>query len=251
MGKKGHIININNLSKSYNQLKILNDLSLNIKQGEFVSFIGPSGCGKTTLLRIIGGLLDYENGEVLINDDSSELALMKRRFGIVFQKPTLLNWRTTYENIILPLQIIRNEKIPENIDELIKLVGLEDFKEHYPHELSGGMQQRVAIARALSFDPPILLMDEPFGSLDAITRHNLNLELLSIWEKTKKTIIFITHDIREAIFLSDRIFVLSDRPAEIKDIVDVNIKRPRDIYAADNKKFIELHKKLNNLLKNE
>ena len=209
------------------ELKALKDISLQIFAGEFVSLVGPSGCGKTTLLRILGGLLQAENGMIRI--DSQALTQPRQEIGFVFQNPTLMPWRTVLRNVTLPLEV-RGENGDEHKKramELLDLVGLLGFENSYPHELSGGMQQRVAIARALVYDPSILLMDEPFGSLDAITRSQMNLELLRIWQATGKTIVMVTHNIGEAIFLADRVLIMSARPGHIQAAVPVDLPRPR------------------------
>jgi NitT/TauT family transport system ATP-binding protein len=209
------------------ELKALKDISFQILAGEFVSLVGPSGCGKTTLLRIVGGLLEPEKGVVRI--DGQVLTQPHQEIGFVFQNPTLMPWRTVLKNVGLPLEVRGKNGDGHNrrAMELLGLVGLLGFENVYPHELSGGMQQRVAIARALAYDPSILLMDEPFGSLDAITRSQMNLELLRIWRATGKTIVMVTHNIQEAIFLADRVLIMSARPGHIRAIMPVDLPRPR------------------------
>jgi NitT/TauT family transport system ATP-binding protein len=209
------------------ELKALKDISFQIFEGEFVSLVGPSGCGKTTLLRIMGGLLQPEKGAVRI--DRQVLTQPRQEIGFVFQSPTLMPWRTVLRNVTLPLEV-QGKDGDESRDramDLLGLVGLLGFENSYPHELSGGMQQRVAIARALVYDPSILLMDEPFGSLDAITRSQMNLELLRIWRATGKTIVMVTHNIQEAIFLADRVLIMSARPGHIQATVPIDLPRPR------------------------
>ncbi|MFQ5886950.1 MAG: ABC transporter ATP-binding protein, partial [Anaerolineae bacterium] len=200
-------------------LRALRDISFEVGSGEFVTLLGPSGCGKTTLLRILGGLLEPAAGKIYI--DGHLLSKPRREVGFVFQAPSLLPWRTVLRNVTLPLEIQKQNGLPakEKALELLELVGLLGFENAYPHELSVGMQQRVSIARALIHDPSILLLDEPFGSLDAITREQMNLELLRIWEASKKTVVMVTHNIQEAIFLADRVLIMSPRPGHIEAIV--------------------------------
>lgn len=209
------------------EIRALKDISFQIFEGEFVSLVGPSGCGKTTLLRIMGGLLEPEKGVLRI--DGQVLTQPRQEIGFVFQNPTLMPWRTVLKNVTLPLEVRgdNGDGYKERALELLGLVGLAGFENSYPHELSGGMQQRVAIARALVYEPSILLMDEPFGSLDAITRGQMNLELLRIWRATGKTIVMVTHNIQEAIFLADRVLIMSARPGHIQATVPVTLPRPR------------------------
>jgi NitT/TauT family transport system ATP-binding protein len=227
----------------------LSDIDLDIEQGEFVSVVGPSGCGKTTLLHLAAGILEPTNGLVEINGvDVNGPDHNRNELGLVFQHPVALQWRSVKKNILLPAQILReNGEITEDMDyyrqraeDLIELVGLEGFGDAYPNELSGGMQQRVTITQSLIYEPSVLLMDEPFGSLDAMTKDELNLELLRIWRETEKTILFITHDLDEAIFLSDRIIILSPRPGEIVDDVEIDLPRPRDEETRGSERFVEL-----------
>lgn len=208
-------------------LRALRDISFEVGAGEFVTLLGPSGCGKTTLLRILGGLLEPAAGKIYI--DGHLLNKPRREVGFVFQAPSLLPWRTVLRNVTLPLEIQKQNGLSakEKALELLELVGLLGFENAYPHELSVGMQQRVSIARALIHDPSILLLDEPFGSLDAITREQMNLELLRIWEASKKTVVMVTHNIQEAIFLADRVLIMSPRPGHIEAIVPIDLPRPR------------------------
>ena len=229
-------ISVNNLNKIYTKKKssathALSDINFNIKKGEFVSILGPSGCGKTTLLNILAGLLSKSAGSAKIA--GREVLKPLKEVGMVFQAPTLLPWRTIKENIMVPVEVQKLDKSyhSKRADELIKMVGLVGFEDKYPHELSGGMQQRAGICRALVHEPAVLLMDEPFGALDALTREYMNLELLRIWKDSGQTIVFVTHSITEAVFLSDRVIVLSPRPGRIAEIVDIPIKRPRDLSA--------------------
>lgn len=246
------ILKAEKLIKYYGDLHVLNNINFDVNEGDFVSIIGPSGCGKTTLLKIIGGLMKPTEGRIKILEEPVESALKQRKFGFVFQNPVLLPWRNVIKNIELPLEIASDKNYNNLPKDLLKIVGLEDFGEYYPNQLSGGMQQRVAIARALIFEPSILLMDEPFGALDEITRNQMNSELLRIWQaETEKTstVIFITHSIPEAVFLSDRVIVLSKRPAHIEKIIDVNLPRPRNTETKQSKKYIDLIECLRKALK--
>lgn len=248
------IVKIKKITKYYNNLHVLDNVSFDINEGKFVSIIGPSGCGKTTLLKIISGLIKPTNGNIIIKGSPVEIALERREFGLVFQNPVLLPWRNALRNIELPLEILNYKSSRNSPRKLLEVVGLKGFENFYPNELSGGMQQRVAIARALTFEPLILLMDEPFGALDEITRNRMNLELLRIWKEEKaktSTIIFITHSIPEAVFLSDRIVVLSYRPARVEKIIDVNLPRPRKTEIKYSKNYIELIGCIRKLLKED
>jgi NitT/TauT family transport system ATP-binding protein len=228
------LIVVSSLEKTYarrgrTQVQALAGISVEIGAGEFITIVGQSGCGKTTLLKILAGLLQRSAGSVTLRGQSVDEP--SRDIGIVFQDPVLLPWRTVFDNVMLPVEVLgldRRSSAKRGMD-LLGLVGLRRFEEKYPHELSGGMRQRVAIARALVHDPSLLLMDEPFGALDAMTREFMNLELLRIWKESGKTIVFITHSIPEAAFLADRVIVMSARPGRIKEIVEVRLPRPRDL----------------------
>jgi NitT/TauT family transport system ATP-binding protein len=238
---------LENVDFSYNQnFKVLQDINLSVNNQEFVAILGPSGCGKTTLLKMIGGLFQPTSGKILIQNKPVQHAKKNKFFGFVFQDHTLLPWKTVIENIELPCKIIKYPTA--NCEDLLKLIKLQEFKNKYPHQLSGGMKQRVAIARALSFNPRIMLMDEPFGSLDDITREYLNIELLRIWQNIKNTVVFVTHSIPEAVFLADKVIVLSDRPGTIKKIIDIRLPRPRDINMKYTPEFNSLVKNIRGYL---
>jgi NitT/TauT family transport system ATP-binding protein len=232
-------------------VKALDDVTFDIPVGTFVSLIGPSGCGKSTLLRLVAGLSNTTGGRIVVNGIDPIEARRRRQFGIVFQSPVLFDWRSVAANIALPLQITGRPKteIDARVTELAELVGLSEFVGHHPYELSGGMQQRVAIARALSFEPPFLLMDEPFGALDMITRDRMATELLRIWSSTPgTTVMFITHSIPEAILLSDRVVVMSARPGRVTRIVDIDLPRPRTEAIRESPEFFALDTELRRLL---
>jgi NitT/TauT family transport system ATP-binding protein len=224
-------IAVNELSKFYStsdgSVHALEQISFSVGEGEFVAVVGPSGCGKSTLLKVLAGLLPPSKGAALLR--GTPITGPRRDIGVVFQSPVLLPWRSVLDNVLLPVDVQRlgRDRNLKVATDLLRLVGLDGFERRYPWELSGGMQQRVAITRALIHDPAILLMDEPFGALDAMTREQMNLELQRIWLERKKTVLFITHSIPEAVFLADRILVLTQRPGRIIDDVQVKIPRPR------------------------
>ncbi len=220
----------------------LSDVDLSVAPGDFVSFIGPSGCGKTTLMRVIADLEKPTAGEVSVNGVSPEAARLARAYGYVFQAPALYAWRTVERNVMLPLEIMGmgKDERRRRAAEYLDLVNLKGFEKKFPWQLSGGMQQRVSIARALSFEPDLLLMDEPFGALDEITRDHLNEQLLRLWERTGKTVIFVTHSIPEAVFLSSRIVVMSPRPGRIIDVIDCNLPPDRTLDARETPEFLEI-----------
>ena len=234
-----------------NQVHALKDIDLVIQPNEFISLIGPSGCGKSTLLRVIGDLITPTSGELTINGKSAHQARIDRDYGMVFQAATLYEWRTVAKNVQLPLELMKysNNKKETRTREMLELVELDDFAKHYPWQLSGGMQQRVAIARALAFEPSILLMDEPFGALDEMTRERLNLELLSIWEKTHTTVIFVTHSITEAVFLSTRVIVMSARPGRLTHDITIDLPQPRNTATRENVRFFELETEVREALR--
>jgi NitT/TauT family transport system ATP-binding protein len=224
------------------QVEALSHVNLQIAEGEFVSFIGPSGCGKTTLLRLIADLEQPTGGRLMVNGLSAGEARLKRAYGYVFQAPALYPWRTIEKNIMLPLEImgVPDSERRERVRRYLALVNLAGFERKYPWQLSGGMQQRASIARALSFDPALLLMDEPFGALDEIVRDHLNEQLLRLWDKTNKTVAFVTHSIPEAVFLSTKIVVMSPRPGRIIDIIDSNFPRDRTLEIRETPEFIKI-----------
>ncbi len=220
----------------------LADVTLDVRAGEFVSLLGLSGCGKSTLLRLIGDLLQPTQGRLLVKGKSAARARRDRDYGIVFQAPALYDWRSVARNVQLPLEIqqVPRQERERRTTELLRLMNLHEFAGSYPWQLSGGMQQRVSIARALSFRPSILLMDEPFGALDEMTRERLNGELLTIWAQTGTTVIFVTHSIPEAVFLSDRIVVMTPRPGKIERIIEVDLPRPRGAETREDERFFRL-----------
>jgi NitT/TauT family transport system ATP-binding protein len=234
-------ISVRNLSKSYPSpdgcVNALQEITFSVREGEFVAVVGPSGCGKSTLLKILAGLLLPSNGEACLG--GAPINGPRRDIGVVFQSPVLLPWRSVLENVLLPVDVqhLAGEGYRKAALELLSLVGLQEFAHRYPWELSGGMQQRVAITRALIHDPAMLLMDEPFGALDAMTREQMNLELQRIWLERKKTVLFITHSIPEAVFLADRVLVMTPRPGRITDVVTVDIPRPRRLEAMNVPEF--------------
>ena len=223
-------------------VQALSGVDLRIARGEFVSFIGPSGCGKTTLLRAVADLESPTAGEIRVNGMSPHEARIRRAYGYVFQAPALYPWRTVAANIALPLEIMGIDRAErkKRVERGLELVNLKGFGQKFPWQLSGGMQQRASIARALSFDPDLLLMDEPFGALDEIVRDMLNQQLLELWAKTGKTALFVTHSIPEAVFLSTRIVVMSPRPGRIHDVIECNFPRDRTLDIRETSEFLEV-----------
>ena len=244
MTANSSVVSLRRVSKSFEKggVVALRSIDLDIAPGEFISLIGPSGCGKSTLLRIVGDLIQPTEGEIVVNGKSAHQARLDRDYGIVFQDPVLYDWRTVAKNISLPLEMLGwdRRRRAERVRELVELVELGGFESHHPWQLSGGMQQRVSIARALSFSPALLLMDEPFGALDEMTRERLNMELLRIWERSGSTVIFVTHSIAEAVFLSTRVVVMSARPGRITGIVEIDLPRPRAVETREQPRFFEL-----------
>lgn len=224
-----------------NEVTALEGISVTIGAGEFLSLIGPSGCGKSTMLRLIGDLLAPTAGSITVNGKTPHQARLDRDYAMVFQSATLLEWRSVLDNVALPLEIMDVPRAEREAKarEMLELVQLGPFADHHPYELSGGMQQRVSIARALSFGPSILLMDEPFGALDEMTRERMQLEVLDIWRETGTTVVFVTHSIPEAVFLSTRVVVLSPRPGRISDVIDIDLSQPRDFDTREDPRFYE------------
>jgi NitT/TauT family transport system ATP-binding protein len=253
MSEQQAVVRLEDVTKQFGKggVTALQDVDLEIRPGEFVSLIGPSGCGKSTLLRVVGDLIQPSSGTVEVNGKTAARARVDRDYGIVFQDSVLFEWRTVAKNIGLPLELAgwSRERRRERVTEMLELVELTDFESHHPWQLSGGMQQRVSIARALSFSPALLLMDEPFGALDEMTRERLNLELLRIWEASGSTVIFVTHSISEAVFLSTRIIVMSPRPGRITGIVDVDLAQPRMTSTREEPRFAELIRDVRRLLR--
>jgi NitT/TauT family transport system ATP-binding protein len=252
MSADGSVVSVKGLSKVFGKggVTALQDIDLEVERGEFVSLIGPSGCGKSTLLRIVGDIVEPTEGEITVNGKAARKARLDRDYGIVFQAPVLYDWRTVAKNIALPLEMLGWDRArrAERVREMLELVELTDFERHHPWQLSGGMQQRVSIARALSFSPALLLMDEPFGALDEMTRERLNMELLHIWAGTGSTVVFVTHSISEAVFLSTRVVVMSPRPGRVASVVPVDLPQPRTAATREEPRFFELVTEVRELL---
>ena len=236
------LIDIDGVGKTFTgqdgeQIIALEGTDLKIGRGEFVSIVGPSGCGKSTLLSLVAGLLETTIGEVRIS--GSRVDGPYTDLGFAFQSDLLLDWRTVLRNVLLQCDMrgIDNKAHQPRARELLRSVGLEGFEDKRPFELSGGMRQRVALCRALLLDPPMLMMDEPFGALDALTREQMQVDLLAMWQETKKTVLFVTHSISEAVYLSDRIIVMTPRPGKVREIIDIDISRPRDLNVRDTGEF--------------
>jgi NitT/TauT family transport system ATP-binding protein len=237
------VVEITSVSKEFKGGTVaLRDIDLAIEQGEFISLIGPSGCGKSTLLRIVGDLIEPSAGAVTVNGKTARQARRDHDYGIVFQDAVLYNWRTVAKNVALPLELAKwdRDRRAKRVEEMLELVELQGFGDHHPWQLSGGMQQRVSIARALSFDPALLLMDEPFGALDEMTRERLNAELLRIWQASGSTVVFVTHSIAEAVFLSTRVIVMSARPGRISKVIPIDLPQPRTQATREEPRFFEL-----------
>jgi NitT/TauT family transport system ATP-binding protein len=240
------VISARNLSLTFETndgpVHALSDVDLTIDKGEFVSFIGPSGCGKTTFLRVIADLEQPTGGEITVNGVSPEQARLDRAYGYVFQAAGLYPWRTIAKNIALPLEImgIGKRERTERIERVLDLVDLKGFGKKFPWQLSGGMQQRASIARALAFDADLLLMDEPFGALDEIVRDHLNEQLLNLWDRTNKTICFVTHSIPEAVYLSTKIVVMSPRPGRVTDVIESTLPKERPLDIRESQEFLDI-----------
>jgi NitT/TauT family transport system ATP-binding protein len=247
------MVSINGLRKTFpkGNVTALDGIDLDIEPGEFVSLIGPSGCGKSTLLRVIGDLTPPSEGTVEVNGKPAPQARAAHDYGMVFQDSVLFDWRTVAKNVALPLEMLGwdRAKRKDRVDEMLRLVELQGFGDHHPWQLSGGMQMRVAIARALAFEPALLLMDEPFGALDEMTRERLNIELLDIWRRTASTVVFVTHSISEAVFLSTRVVVMSPRPGRVAGVVEVDLPQPRTADTREEPRFFELVTEVRELLR--
>ncbi len=246
-------ISLKNVGKIYRtgnvEFKALQDITMDVAEGELISLVGPSGCGKSTLLKILAGLHSHDGGEFRIGSDASPFN-PKKDIGMVFQQPLLLKWRRILQNVLLPTEIfgLPAKESKERALDLLNMVGLSGFENKYPYELSGGMQQRAAIARALVHDPKLVLMDEPFGALDALTREKMNLELLDIWQKSQKTIIFVTHGIQEAVMLGTHVAVMSASPARMADYFKVVLRHPRTLDMKTSEEFGVYTKRIYELL---
>jgi NitT/TauT family transport system ATP-binding protein len=233
-------LRVASVRKSYDQLEAIREINLDVADGEFVSVLGPSGCGKSTLLMMIAGLIDITGGDIAIN--GKPVRGPRKEVGVVFQSPVLLPWRTVLQNVMFPVELLRlpREEYKARAIELLRMAKIDDFLDSLPRQLSGGMRQRAAICRALVHNPSILLMDEPFSALDAITRDEMAIELLRIWQANRKTVVFVTHSIREAVLLSDRVLVMDRRPATIIEEVKVDLPRPRNIAMTEDEGFNRL-----------
>jgi NitT/TauT family transport system ATP-binding protein len=247
------VVELKGLTKTFakGNVTALAGIDLAIEPGEFVSLIGPSGCGKSTMLRLIGDLTPPTEGTVHVNGKPAPKARADHDYGMVFQDSVLFDWRTVAKNVGLPLEMLGwdRAKRKARVDEMLELVELQGFGDHHPWQLSGGMQMRVAIARALAFEPSLLLMDEPFGALDEMTRERLNIELLDIWRRMESTVVFVTHSISEAVFLSTRVVVMSPRPGRIAGIVDIDLPQPRTNDTREEPRFFELVTAVRELLR--
>jgi NitT/TauT family transport system ATP-binding protein len=246
-------IRVERLSKVYRsrdgtEVEALREVSFTVSSGEFVSIVGQSGCGKSTLLKILAALLPKTSGKIFI--DGREVDGPRRDIGLMFQKPLLLEWRRVLDNVLLPVEIYRldRKQYEEKARRLLGTAGLADFLRKYPFELSGGMQQRVALCRALVAEPSLLLMDEPFGALDTLTRQKMGFELLRLWEEWKSTVLFVTHDVDEAVMLSDKVLVMSSRPGRVLGAFAIDLPRPRQIFAKDTPEFIRFSSQIRRCL---
>lgn len=245
---KIEVIGVKKVYEGEKKVVALDNVNMNIKENEFAVIVGPSGCGKSTLLSLIAGFEKPTEGKILL--DGKEVKKPAPDRGFVFQDFALYPWRTVLRNITFGLEIkgISKEEAKKRAMKYIKMVDLEGFEEVYPHTLSGGMKQRVAIARALAYEPEVLLMDEPFGSLDAQTRKLMQMELIKIWEKTKRTVIFVTHSVIEAVYLADKVFVMTARPGTVKGMIEIDVPRPRDY---TDERFLKIREKILELLQEE
>ena len=237
MPPQDELIAVKGLTRRYGAVTALDHVNLTIGGGELIAIVGPSGCGKSTLLRILAGLMPPTEGEAWLH--GSRIEGPRRDIGVVFQTPVLFPWRTVLDNVLLPVDVQRlgRDKMRATAMDLLRMVGLEGFETHLPNQLSGGMQQRAALVRALIHDPSVLLMDEPFGALDAMTREQMNVELQRIWMERQKTVVFVTHSVGEAVFLADRVVVMSPRPGRIVDTLDIDFPRPRPLSVMNTEAF--------------
>ena len=231
------VLRIKAVRKLYRDLEAIRNVSFDVADGEFLSLLGPSGCGKSTLLMMVAGLIDSTEGEIAVNGKA--VAGPRREVGVVFQQPVLLPWRKVLDNVLFPIELLKlpRSQYEKRAMDLLAMAKIEDFAHHLPRQLSGGMRQRVSICRALIHDPRILLMDEPFSALDALTRDEMGVELLRIWQANRKTVIFVTHSIREAVLLSDRVLVMGRRPSTIVEELAIDLPRPRDIGMTEDESF--------------
>ena len=240
-------VQLNGTSRQFGAIRALDPVDLDVAEGEFIAIVGPSGCGKSTLLRIVAGLLHASSGTVLVGGTEHEGPVTE--LGIVFQQPILLDWRTALGNVLFQVEM-RGERPAAWRDRALALldqVGLRDFADTYPHALSGGMRQRVAIARALLHDPGLLLMDEPFGALDALTREQMRIDLEALWLRRKNTVLFVTHSVDEAVLLADRVVVMSPRPGRIERVIDVPIARPRGLHGRRDPAFLKIEAEITDI----
>ena len=231
------VLRIKAVRKLYRDLEAIRNVSFDVADGEFLSLLGPSGCGKSTLLMMVAGLIDSTEGEIAVNGKA--VAGPRREVGVVFQQPVLLPWRKVLDNVLFPIELLKlpRAQYEKRAMDLLAMAKIEDFAHHLPRQLSGGMRQRVSICRALIHDPRILLMDEPFSALDALTRDEMGVELLRIWQANRKTVIFVTHSIREAVLLSDRVLVMGRRPSTIVEELAIDLPRPRHIAMTEDESF--------------
>lgn len=231
------VLRIRAVRKLYRDLEAIRNVSFDVADGEFLSLLGPSGCGKSTLLMMVAGLIDSTEGEIAVNGKA--VAGPRREVGVVFQQPVLLPWRKVLDNVLFPIELLKlpRAQYEKRAMDLLAMAKIDDFAHHLPRQLSGGMRQRVSICRALIHDPRILLMDEPFSALDALTRDEMGIELLRIWQANRKTVIFVTHSIREAVLLSDRVLVMGRRPSTIVEELAIDLPRPRHIAMTEDESF--------------
>ena len=234
------VLRIKAVRKLYRDLEAIRNVSFDVADGEFLSLLGPSGCGKSTLLMMVAGLIDSTEGEIAVNGKA--VASPRREVGVVFQQPVLLPWRKVLDNVLFPIELLKlpRAQYEKRAMDLLAMAKIEDFAHHLPRQLSGGMRQRVSICRALIHDPRILLMDEPFSALDALTRDEMGIELLRIWQANRKTVVFVTHSIREAVLLSDRVLVMGRRPSTIVEELAIDLPRPRHIAMTEDESFNRL-----------